>query len=136
MKGRKHRPLLVLDRFTPNLGNSLNVGKQSTGRYVSEGDDQFWRYQFQLILQDLQTGSNLHRFRVAVSRRAAFDNIGDIDILPVNADAVNHLRQQFSGTADKGFSLGILIRSGAFSNEHQRGLGYPVTEDQFVPAGS
>ena len=49
---------------------------------------------------------------------------------------MNHLRQQFSGTADKGFSLGILIRSGAFSNEHQRGLGYSVAEDQFVPAGS
>ena len=93
MKGRKHRPLLVLDRFSPNFGDSLNVGKQSPGRYVSEGDDQFRRYQFQLILQDPHAGGNLHRFRVSVFRGAAFDDVGDIDILTVNAYAVNHLRQ-------------------------------------------
>ena len=58
------------------------------------------------------TGVLLVLLRVAVVRRTALDDIGDVDILvTVEIDGVEHFIKQLSGFSDKGFSLEILLLS-------------------------
>ena len=85
--------IFKLDRFASNLGNSLNIWKQGTGRNVSQGDDEFGRNQLLLGFQDTHAGRNFQGFRIPISGRTAFDHIGDVEILSIDTDAVNHLGQ-------------------------------------------
>ena len=65
----------------------------------------------------------LRRLRVAVSRRAALDDVGDIDVGPLEPDRVDHPRQKLAGSSDERPREPVLLRAGALADEHQIGVG-------------
>ena len=60
------------------------------------------------------------RFRFAVLRRTAFDDVGDIHLLAPETHGGNHVVQQLSCAAHEGEPLGIFI--GANLTVHESGL--------------
>ena len=75
----------------------------------------------------------LHELRVAVVRRAAFDNVGDIDLRPVEIDHFEHIVEQFAGRADKRLALQVFLFAGAFADEHDACVLGTVAEYEMVP---
>lgn len=72
-------------------------------------------------------------FGVAVVRRAALDDIGDVNILmPVEVDGVQHLVEELSCSADKGFALQILLFARPFANEHHPRRAIADAEDNVM----
>lgn len=65
---------------------------------------------------------------ITLIRRTAFDNIGDIDILSLQAYCLQHRREQLSGSTDKRFTLSILFLSGRFADHQQTGRLLTGTE--------
>ena len=55
----------------------------------------------------------------AVARRAALDDVGDVNVGPLQAHRLDHLVQQLPGAADEGFALLVFVGAGAFADEHQ-----------------
>ena len=70
----------------------------------------------------------------AVLRRAALDDVGDVDLGALQPHGGDHVVEKLAGAADKGQSLGIFIRSRTFADEHEAGVGVSVAEDDRVAA--
>lgn len=75
----------------------------------------------------------LHKLRVTVVRRAAFDNVGDVNLCSVEIDHFEHIVEQLSGWADKRQALQILLLAGALADEHDACILGAVAEDEMVP---
>src|SRR6185312_17043411 len=71
-------------------------------------------------------------FGGTVSRRTAFDDVGDVNVFPANAHGGDHVVQQLTGAPDKGLSLLIFVRSGGFANEHEIGSRIACAEDNLL----
>ena len=68
--------------------------------------------------------------RDSIARRAAFDDVGDIDFTSWDfKDVFDHLGQQLSGTPDEG-SAGLIFRSTwSLTDKHHFGIWITFTED-------
>ena len=69
---------------------------------------------------------DLLRVRVAVARRAAFDNICDPHICAGHASLFEQLIEELSGRADEGSSLLIFTRTRSLADEHDFGAQRPL----------
>ena len=56
--------------------------------------------------------------RGAVSRRAALDHVGDVDIFAAHAHGLDHVIQQLASASHEGLSLRIFIRTWALAHKH------------------
>ena len=65
---------------------------------------------------------------IPVLRRTALDGVGDIDILPVQADHGQHVVQQLAAPAHKGLALQILVGAGRLADEQHLGVGVAHAE--------
>ena len=61
--------------------------------------------------------------------RPALDHIGDIDLLPIQADGGEELFQELAGRANEGTALAVFLGAGAFADEHQLGVGRALAGD-------
>src|SRR2546430_16689570 len=82
------------------------------------------RDDFRLDQRDLPeqitlAGLDLVGLRIAISRRAAHEHIRDIDLLAPEPDSRQQLVEQFSGLADEGLALLVLLEPGRFADGHQ-----------------
>ena len=87
------------------------------GRDASETDNNLGPQQRDLTAKIADAGVLLHAERVAVFRRAALDDVGDIHIVALEADDLEHVIEQMTGPADEWHALRILVRAGAFADE-------------------
>jgi hypothetical protein len=102
---------------------------------ASEADDYFWRDGINLAQEEWRTLLDFVSFRRAIFRRAAFDDVADVNVLALQAHRFNHLRQKFSSAANEGKALHVFIVAGAFADENELGFGIAVAEDDFIPRG-
>ena len=79
--------------------------------------------------QPADAGVLLHRERIAVVRRAALDDVGDIDVLALHADDRQHVVEQHARLADKGLALQVLVGAGALADEQHLGVMAADAED-------
>src|SRR5207237_6167541 len=77
---------------------------------------------------------DLLRQRVAVARRPAFYDVGDIDVLTAQADAVEEVREELSCSADERHALLVLVEAGRLADEHQLGGRRAGAENDLRPA--
>ena len=59
---------------------------------------------------------------VAVARRPALDDVGDVDVLAPQADGLDDLRQQLPGAADERLALDVFVGARRLAHEHQVGV--------------
>ncbi len=81
--------------------------------------------------QELPAGLHLVRLRRPVLRRAALDDVADVDVLAADRDpflggcSVDHLGEQLARATDERQALRVFVRARALANEHQPRLRIP-----------
>ena len=99
-----------------------------------ERDDDPRVDQLDLLLEIRATRLDLAGRRVAVLRRAALDDVGDVALGAGQADLLPHEAvQQLAGTADEGLAGQVLLAAGPFADEQQVGRRAPDAEDDLGP---
>src|SRR5207245_690556 len=68
----------------------------------------------------------------AIFRRAALDDVTDVNVFALQAHGFDHLREELSGAPDKGKALGIFIRARSLSDKNKLGFGISVAENDGV----
>ncbi len=101
------------------------VSSRRLRRAGSEADDYFGSDGVELAQQIWRAGFDFVGFGQAIFRRAALDDVADVYVFALQAHRFDHLRQQFSGAADKGKALGIFVAARPFAYENQVGFGLP-----------
>ena len=100
---------------------------------AAEADDDRRIDECDLPLQPFAAALLLRKLRVAVVRRTAFDNVGDVDLGAVQINHLEHVVEQLSGRADKRHALAVLLLTRAFANEHDACVFCTVSEHEAVP---
>ena len=72
----------------------------------------------------------LLRRRRAVAGRAPGDDVGDVGARAVEPDRRDHAVEQFSGAADEGEALQVLLHARRLADEHHARLRVAVGEDE------
>ncbi len=108
--------------------------QQGLGCHQTEHHDQFGLYDLYLFQQVRQAGLPFGVFGVAVAGRAAFDDVADIDVLPLYLDGGQHLGEQIPCPAHEGPSAQVFLFSRPLSDEHRDGIGIALSIDKLDPA--
>ena len=94
-------------------------------RYHNPGFDQG-----DVSFDEGQANGDLGIGGIAVSGRAPGQDVGDVDIPPIEADRRQHTVQKPPSRADEGHALAILLRARRLADEHQRRLRRAVGENE------
>ena len=134
--GGHHRNARVEVHLLPQAFEAGLGAQQGLGGDAAEAADQARLQDRQLTLQVRFAGTDLRRQRVAVLRRAAFEDVADEDVLAGEADGGDDLRQQLAAAPDERLALTVLVLTGGFADEDDVGLGIALAEDGVgAPAG-
>ena len=109
------------------LGLAMDAGDGCAGevalhRKAPEGDNQPGVNQRDLLVEVGPAGLDLWWLGIAVPWRPAFDDIGDIHILPFEVDLGQEFVQIVARRADKGYALAVFVKAGTFADEHDIGV--------------
>jgi len=126
--------LLYLEYLPPDLHDPDFLAQEGLHCEVAEGADHPGLDHLDLLKQKRLAGLDFIRKRIAVVRRAALDDICDVDIGPRKADRFQELVQQAAGGSHKGFALPILVESWGFTDEHDACVRVANAEDHLGPA--
>jgi hypothetical protein len=107
---------------------------QQLGGEVTQGADHRRLDELHLAAQIALAGLDLVGLRVPVVGGPTFQNVGDEDIGPGQADLLQKLVQQLSGLPHERQALLVLVGPGGLADEHQLGIGVAGPEDD-VGAG-
>ena len=87
------------------------------------------RISIELAVEPRRARVDLLGLRIAVARRPALHDVGDVHVGALQADALDELRQQLPGAPDERFALQVFLLARAFADEHEVGVGPPDAED-------
>jgi hypothetical protein len=108
--------------------------QEGLGGYSTQGTDNLRPYYGQLFQKMGITEGNFIAARGAVIRWAAFDDIGDIDIIASEADGLNYFGEKGTGTAHKRQALPVLFIARALAHKDQIRIRVSGTEDEIGAA--
>ena len=128
MEQRHHQRAVAVKELAVLLRNFEVRLDQLHGADAPQTHDDLGLHQPHLRPQIAPAGVLLRVQRVPVLRRTALDGVGDIDILPVQADHGQHVVQQLARPAYEGLALGILVGAGRFADEQHLGVGVAYAE--------
>src|ERR1700733_7830957 len=114
-------------------GDSLGGLKHGLRRATAEAADHLGSDRAELAKQVRRACNDLVLFRQTVFRRPAFDDVADVHVLSAKAHRLDHLREKFSGSADKRLTLGIFVAAGAFADKHKLCFRIADAEDNLGP---
>lgn len=127
---------IVLMESPPESGDGRRGFKQRLGRKRAEGADEVRLDSRKLALQEGQAGLDLIGFWVPVARRAALDDIADVNLVAAQFDGFDNACEQLPGGSDKRPSLPVFLKARAFADKDQLGLGIALSEyDPFALPG-
>jgi hypothetical protein len=88
-------------------------------RAASQAANYFRPDHVNLAEKKRRAGRDFILFRKAIFRRAAFHHVADVNIFAAQAHGFDHLREQFSCTADERLAFDIFVVAGTFAHEDQ-----------------
>ena len=83
-----------------------------------------------LPLNERQTRLRLLGRRGSIARRSPRNDIGDVDLLPIESDRVEHTIQQLPRSSDKWAPDSIFIPSGSLADKHDSRAWDAIREHQ------
>ncbi len=119
---------VVLMESPPEPGDGCRGLEQRLGGKFTEGADKVGLDRRKLALQEGQAGLDLIGFGVPVSRRPAFDDIADVNLVAVQFDGFDNSREQLPGGTDEWPALPVLLETRALADKDQFGLGIALPE--------
>ena len=130
MQHGHHPHALLLDECAVLSGDAQVGLYQPHAGDPAEGDDDLGADDARLLAQISDAALLLVLLRIAVLRRTAFDDVGDVDVFAaVEVDGVQQLVEELTGSADEGLALYILLLAGTFADEHDASLGIADAEN-------
>src|SRR5262249_40096937 len=117
------------DKLSAEPGNWRGGLQNRLGRKCSETTNDLRANGGKLLPEKWIAGTNLVWFRIAVIRRAALQNIANVNVFALKVDRLDDLREQLAGAHDEGQALLIFVVSGSFTNEDELGFGISGTEN-------
>ena len=120
--GHEPRSLALVPAAMVARDEDLLAQRVAAGDFAQQHDDP-GPNQRHLLAQIVQARLGLVRLGIAVLRRTALDHVADVHVGALDADGVDHPRQQFARAADEGPAQPILLLPRALADEHQRGVG-------------
>ena len=133
MEGAHHKDALLLKKL-PVLAGDLKIGgDEAAGRHPPEADEDFRAQEGHLPFQPADAGLLLLRRGIPVLGRAAFDHVGDVDVLfPREANGRQHLVEKLARPPDKGLPLLVLVGARPLSDKEDFGGGVPRPEHHML----
>src|SRR5262249_22501488 len=109
VEGRHERDALVGVEAAAQARDGGVAAQEALGGELAEADDHARPDGGELLLEERLAGGDLVRLGVAVARRAALDDVGDVDVLARKAHRLDHLREQLAGGADERLAGAVLL---------------------------
>src|SRR5688500_4514287 len=106
--------------------------EQALRRELAERDNNLRPDRVNLPEQERLALLHFVRLWIAVARRPALDDVGDVDVFAPQIDGLDDFRQELSGAADERLPLDVFIRAGRFADEHQVRVGISDTEHHLL----
>ena len=110
------------------------AAEQIGGGGGSESDDDLRADNVDLAEEKLRAGVGFFGLGDAVLRRAALDDVGDVDIGALETHGDDHVVEELAGATDEGQALRVFVSSRTFADEHEAGVGVSVSENDGVAA--
>ena len=89
----------------------------------ADQQDEVWRNQLHLPLQEGPATFRLLQCRRSVARRPPVDDVGDMDIIFREADRGQHTIEKLACASDERHACQILVTPGGLADNHQAGRG-------------
>jgi len=105
--------------LTARGGDGVSFSGETLQRELPEGHDHLRLDQLDLAAEVRTAGVELVGLGIAVLRRTALDDVGDVDVIARQLHRLDDVGEQLSGAADKRFALQVLVASGRLADEHQ-----------------
>ena len=132
---RRHQIIALLKPFAVFLGDAEIGLDQAHGRNAAEANDHLGLQQAHLLAQIPDAGIFLGGQGIAVLRRAAFENVGNIYIFARNIHSGKEFIQQLPRAANKRGARKILLLSGGFAHEQELGRAAARAENAIGSRG-
>src|SRR5689334_4018368 len=129
MEKRKQDELFQADCLASHLRDADLPVEQRLRRPIPQRADERRSDYFNLLQQERLARLDFVRFRIAVVRRPAFDDIRNVDLRSRQAGGLQEFVEQLSRRANERLTLLILVESRRFSDEHYRGVWIADAED-------
>lgn len=101
-----------------------------THRMAAEENDELRLDEVELFVEPRATRFFLGWFRIAIIRRAVFDDIRDVDVLALKADIAEHLVEEFTCSTDEWHALFILRLARCFTDKDNLGISAAIPGDR------
>ena len=133
MEGGDHGATIDEKELSVLSRNSEILTDQGLGSNPAEADNQRRVQKSHLTVKPDPAGRGLRRKGIAITRRTAFEDVGDIDLISIEVDDLHHVVKQFPGRARERNPLQVFLLSGGFAHEEEIGLAVPIAEDKVGP---
>src|SRR5438105_548534 len=91
-----------ITRSTPSISCS---GQQTRERVTAQDENQIGTEHLDLLVEEVAARVHLGLLRVAIARRPALDDVGDVDVAPVETHRFEQAREQLPGRSHEGLAL-------------------------------
>ena len=113
MEGAYEFRALEIVHAAAQSGNGRVGRKKCLRREASERDDDFGRDRGDLAEEKRLARRDLVRLRVPVFGRPALDYVRDVDVIALQPDRLDDLREELAGAADEWNALNVFVMSRA-----------------------
>ncbi len=115
------------------LGDALLGVEQQLRREVAQRHDDARADQLELTVEPGCARLDLVGLRIAVARRAALHDVGDVHVVAREAHALDELGEELAGATDEGLALEVFLLARALADEQQVGVGTADAEHHLRP---
>ncbi len=116
--------------FTPQL-RKRSVSAHQHLRCNTPQTHNYFRFdQLDLLPEVRQARVDFFLLRIAVTGRAALENVANVDLLALEVDRLENFVEQLPSAPDKRLTLRIFFCSGRFTNHHHICVGIANTKDK------
>src|SRR6185437_8485738 len=109
-------------------------GQQSFRGHGAQRNNGFRIYHGDLTHQERRAGLALIALRLAISRRAAFDDVSDVNLFPAQAHGFDHVGEQLSGAAYEWLALHVFVSPRSFTDKHEICIRLAHVKDDLLAA--
>src|SRR5262249_22831822 len=102
MESRNHAHSVEVEKLPAQPRDRRGRLKHRLRSESAKAADDLWTDGRELPFHKGITGGDFIRFRIAIVRRPALEDIADVDVVALEIDGFDDLRQQLAGAADKG----------------------------------
>src|SRR5258708_786320 len=126
-------PIAPFHQLSVDSGCAVVPGQQPLPSVAAQQQDHGRTDELDLAVQVRRARGHLLGQGVAVAGGPAFDDVGDVDLVAVDADVAEQLVQQLPRRAHEQLNLEVLVLPGRLTNDHDPGVSAPNSRHRLGP---